>query len=525
VPTPEPETATVKPHRNWPLRLTYAAAALTVLLLVGSPLGVRWYVLWSAESHLAAAIAEADRLDPGWRWEELEAKRAEVPEAENSALLVRRAGKLFPKDWMESRQLPNGEMRFLDIEVSYIPLGVLLNEELRKELRDEMARAAAAQSETEPIMDMPRGRFAWSISAFRGSGEASDDLQAARRSARLLGYDALLRATGGDVDGALLRSITMLNVGRSLGDFPGPIPGLARLAVQGLAVGQLERTLSLGQAQGSTLLRLQTELQAERQRPALALILRAYRAEIFEWVRGEDAKKMADDLEETERMVKKFRGTAVDEEQEERRARWRHVLWPDKALVDGNLAKYLERANRVVELAKLPELQQFASFKKLEQETQLLEIVSGSKHRYSTLGRLMAGAEEKLAFATLRAHALLDCAALGLAAERFRSTHGRWPNALDELVPRFVAAIPDDPFSGNKLLYRKRPNGIVIYSVRTDGVDHGGLMDDEDDRGPSNKDLGFRLLDPQYRRMLPLPPKETMPVPWSSPPPLEENLP
>jgi hypothetical protein len=37
--------------------------------------------------------------------------------------------------------------------------------------------------------------------------------------------------------------------------------------------------------------------------------------------------------------------------------------------------------------------------------------------------------------------------AVSLAAQRFRADHRRWPNTLDELVPRYLPKVPPDPFA------------------------------------------------------------------------------
>lgn len=52
-----------------------------------------------AEKLLRTTIEETDRLDPGWRLNDLQAKRTVVPDAENSALYVLAACERLPKDW------------------------------------------------------------------------------------------------------------------------------------------------------------------------------------------------------------------------------------------------------------------------------------------------------------------------------------------------------------------------------------------------------------------------------------------
>jgi hypothetical protein len=61
-----------------------------------------------------------------------------------------------------------------------------------------------------------------------------------------------------------------------------------------------------------------------------------------------------------------------------------------------------------------------------------------------------------------------------LAVERFRLAHGKLPEKLDELVPQFLPAVPQDPFDGQPLRYRRLEKGYVIYSVDRDGMDNGG---------------------------------------------------
>lgn len=51
--------------------------------------------------------------------------------------------------------------------------------------------------------------------------------------------------------------------------------------------------------------------------------------------------------------------------------------------------------------------------------------------------------------------------------------HGRAPDTLAELVPRYLPAIPIDPYSGQPLVYRQRGDGYVLYSVGANGIDDG----------------------------------------------------
>jgi hypothetical protein len=64
---------------------------------------------------------------------------------------------------------------------------------------------------------------------------------------------------------------------------------------------------------------------------------------------------------------------------------------------------------------------------------------------------------------------------VAVALEMFRRDHGAMlPHALSEVVPRYLVAIPIDPFSGGPLLYRAERDTYTIYSVGANLRDDGG---------------------------------------------------
>ncbi|MGB2864420.1 MAG: hypothetical protein WBC05_13915 [Sedimentisphaerales bacterium] len=62
----------------------------------------------------------------------------------------------------------------------------------------------------------------------------------------------------------------------------------------------------------------------------------------------------------------------------------------------------------------------------------------------------------------------------GLAVERYRLAEGHLPKSLDNLVPVYTKIIPEDPFDGQHLRYRRLKIGFVVYSVNKDLSDNGG---------------------------------------------------
>jgi hypothetical protein len=61
-----------------------------------------------------------------------------------------------------------------------------------------------------------------------------------------------------------------------------------------------------------------------------------------------------------------------------------------------------------------------------------------------------------------------------LAARCSLSDQGQPPVALKQLVPKYLARVPLDPFSSRPLIYHPQGTNWLLYSVGQDGVDDGG---------------------------------------------------
>ncbi len=67
--------------------------------------------------------------------------------------------------------------------------------------------------------------------------------------------------------------------------------------------------------------------------------------------------------------------------------------------------------------------------------------------------------------------------------------HGRSPESLNELVPRYLPAVPSDPFSDRPLVYRRQADGHLLYSVGANGTDDGGVAAEWSDMLQGHGDL------------------------------------
>ena len=55
--------------------------------------------------------------------------------------------------------------------------------------------------------------------------------------------------------------------------------------------------------------------------------------------------------------------------------------------------------------------------------------------------------------------------AVALAVERYRQEQGHWPDALTDLPSGYLAVIPVDPATGERVGYRRDGDGVVVYSL------------------------------------------------------------
>ena len=72
-----------------------------------------------------------------------------------------------------------------------------------------------------------------------------------------------------------------------------------------------------------------------------------------------------------------------------------------------------------------------------------------------------------------------------LALAGYCADHGEYPEKIDSLVPKYLAAVPDDSHDpeGFKLQYRREGEAYVFWSVGCDGVDDNGRTADDHPAG------------------------------------------
>jgi hypothetical protein len=323
-------------------------------------------------------------------------------------------------------------------------------------LKKELEKTAPALQAARKLIHLSRGRFPKS-----DSGENRDSsFQEVRRVATLLHLDSILRAQDNQTDEALVTAMGILNAGRSIGDEPKALSQLVRMSCEWLAISQIERVLSQGEASDKSLQSVQLLLQDEASQPLLLFGVRGDRAHTFE---------------EMGSAKQPFVQTAM-------------------------LRGLFRLQTECVEAAKAPPEEQLSRLQEIKAEASNLDVMSG----------LWLPSHERMVRAFLRNQAWMRCSYVAVAVERFRRSHGRWPDSLAALVPEFLQELPADPYNGLPLKFRRLADGVVIYSVGPDQKDDGGKLDRKNPTA-SGTDLGFQLWDVAHRRQ-----------PWRPPPNVRE---
>ncbi len=475
-----PPKTTRSPNRR--KRILFIAGILLLACLVVSGLS---YV-WLEDHSLHRAREEADQLDPGWQLEELIARRATIPDEQNSALAIRAARAALPASWPmwdaapQNNKLSIQEAEAIQKLVSRQDLCVLWDERSLKILRDEVARAEPALAEVRKVLNLPRGRHPLTFSPDIIS-TLMPHLDDVRQCVNLLAEEARLRALDGDAEGALTSSRCIVNAGRSLGDEPTLLALLIRLAIRQVALKRIEQTLALGQPQAAALAALQSLLEEEEREPLFLVGMRGERA-------CSDRTIQSIKPSQIPRLLAGF----VTQPSTYERLEFVVIAGSIKS----QRAALLHWNNRVVEIAKLP----------LEEQNRGLVELEASAKTLPKLARLLAPAAVKIGDAWIRSQMSMRCAIALLAAERYRQAHGHWPKTLADLMPEYLQQVPVDAYDGAPLRFRPFSEGVLVYSIGPDRVDNGGNLDDNPQK--QGTDWGFRFWDVARRRQPPRPPKE-----------------
>ncbi|GBD37456.1 hypothetical protein HRbin36_02587 [bacterium HR36] len=290
----------------------------------------------------------------------------------------------------------------------------------------------------------------------------------------------------------------------SLDDDPFLIGQLVGVALEGLAIASIERSLAMQELSPRTRQLLASELQQHKKLNRFLWMVRSDRAlwhETFERVSAGRASWPRFVREIAYAIGPSSSGSGSNDWWDNAQKFFTERL-PEQAEYGltyvyrhRSHARILRICNELERAAHLPGDQLIRKWEDLlDRLTRDAEQRSG---RFDIFWHILT-AWNRVATAHLSRQARFDAALAGLAAEEFRLQHGRWPADWSELVPQFLPQVPPDPWTGRPMLLRATSEGIVIYSVGHNGADDGGHPE---------RDIVFRLYDPDKRNLPPLPEK------------------
>lgn len=73
-----------------------------------------------------------------------------------------------------------------------------------------------------------------------------------------------------------------------------------------------------------------------------------------------------------------------------------------------------------------------------------------------------------------RANARRELVRVAFALAAYQTDHGKYPDKLKMLVPRYLPKLPRDPFSRLAFRYLRSKTGYLLYSTGMNGIDDGG---------------------------------------------------
>ena len=322
-------------------------------------------------------------------------------------------------------------------------------EPLAEEMKTLIAQYVADNNEALTLLHeaaaIEHSRYPIDLSA--GFETKLSPLSEIRRAVFLLKLEAILHAENGDGKSAIRSAISSFGIARSLAKEPLIISQLVHIACQRLAATTIEYCINRAELADEELAEL---IECVHNAERISDISCAFIGERCNGISFFKAPGSANpDL---------IDGIPFQSILE---------LYKAIGLADADAIIYLDIMDGYIKSTQLPPHRRQEAIKAIDAKLQstsqihiLLHIIMPALSRISTID--------------LRNIAGLRTARTALAIERYRLAAGRLPDALTDLVPAYLDAVPTDPFDGKDLRYEKLGIGFVVYSVGQDLRDDGG---------------------------------------------------
>ncbi len=273
-----------------------------------------------------------------------------------------------------------------------------------------------------------------------------------RHAAQLLELESIHEAEEKQSVSAATAVATLLGVARSLDREPCFISCEVEASIKSSAMESLERVLSKVSLSDSQLVSLAVAIQESASRESMTRAFAGERAMGISWFIGDDASSAEGFITG---MVGQFGARAFVS-----LADFTGILQEDEKV-------YLDFFQRFVSATQLHPPDSIAA-------SLAADVDVGQVHAWHLLLDLMLVGRAEIVITGEATNMKMTAAQVALAIECYRLTNNRLPEQLDDLVPRFLPAVPMDSFDGKPLRYKRLTEGYVVYSVGNDREDNGG---------------------------------------------------
>lgn len=487
------------------------------------------YIAWALNDsyerwQLAQVIAEIDAVDPHWRWEDMQARRPIIPDDQNMGNAI--------NDIVIGLRLHDLPSKMKDLPAfpvrdAYIELETKHNIQNYDIFLDNHPNAALPRKWKEPVanfmqmspvpeqLNKMRLLTNYRTGRFEHLKKKTDmllvDVSGSHTVKQLLSYDAMLSLEAGDTATACRDCAAILAGARVYDHEDFPICLSIRGSVVFAAMRSLERILAQSNSVPvETLIQLQNAFEMEESgMPSLVSSLRFSRAHFDQQL--SEAQQGIITL--TEFMETKKGGYYAG--RKEKLTGWNFLddalraIKPDLFLASWarpqswtmERKRMLECHNELVQWATLEDHRLLPEIQRLKKEGVRFSPFFGALHQERNSDYQEDGGYKFLEGSVrgyLNHRVACRASAAAIACERYRLEHGHWPGTWEQLIPKYLAKVPIDPFSGKPLLLKTLPDHLVIYSIGANGIDDGGSVS-RVDKKEFVLDPGIRLYMPSQR--------------------------
>lgn len=411
--------------------------AIGLLVPLIGLLATRWHWKREFRQRIEAISAAGYPVTP----EELDARYEWPKSSDNAADWVIGAGTYFVEP-------PEKECRRLEEIIG----GVHLVERgpLSDEVGDLLARHVQANAKALELLHRAAAieESRYPIDLSQGATVLMSSISDVRNGGLLLCFEAVLCAEKADSEGAVCAVEAAFQVADTLRWEPVYISQLVRLWIQRSAVGAVERTLSQIELSDAEIRRLAQVVSQGWDTEAIRRLLAGHRCmylELFQRPQGVDPVYFQTTPSPTPALLELYNAVGLA-------ARDGTIFlgMMEECLAATELP--LHRRHEVVDEIEM-------RFSECSREGMLLKHVTSIWHGLRS---------------EIQCLAFLRCGLTALAVKRYRLKKGGWPQTLAELVPEYFPDVPEDPFDGAPLRYKRLDSGFVVYSVGEDRVDDDG---------------------------------------------------